>query len=341
MQIHANMPPHASGAAGLDPSVEQPSLAAGHMLSHQLQPTQAQAHTQAQVQALQQLLHTRVQPAADVDWHSNLSSLMAASGHGAAPRGGPGHTVQSPLPWDSRSHPGHLDRLAPEPQAAANAAHSLQQSLAGLSQYQGGGVPFGGVGAGGAHGNPFQAPAAPAAAPPPPVPAPQQHPAPPIGLPAAAGPQRPSIECTVLAAKQLTESDVKHSRAILPRVAVENNLNFIPGYRTFGLLLPDHNGQEWEFVIKSWANGRSDKAAAARRKDRRVYVVEQLAPYLAQYRLSVGDLIGIVVYDGAPPLPCLLPRAAACGPFAELNLGCCGCRGAGDALQHGTAQDVA
>jgi hypothetical protein len=125
------------------------------------------------------------------------------------------------------------------------------------------------------------------------------------GMLGRAAPSAPhaSIECTVLAAKILTESDSKHSRAILPRVAVENNLPFVVGYRTFGINIPDHEGHEWEFVIKSWANGRADKAGQSRRKDRRVYVVEQLSAYLATHRLSVGDMIGIVVVDGAHPPP--------------------------------------
>ena len=109
---------------------------------------------------------------------------------------------------------------------------------------------------------------------------------------------------TVLAAKVLTESDVKHSRAILPRVAVENNLPFLLGYRTFGIYIPDEAGTRWEFVVKSWANGRTDKSGhTIKRKDRRVYVVEQMSKYLTKHRLGVGDIVGFVHVDGVfhPP----------------------------------------
>lgn len=104
---------------------------------------------------------------------------------------------------------------------------------------------------------------------------------------------------TVLAAKVLTESDVKHSRAILPRVAVENNLPFLLGYRTFGIYIPDETGTQWEFVVKSWANGRTDKTGQTiKRKDRRVYVVEQMSKYLSKHHLGVGDIVGFVHVDG-------------------------------------------
>lgn len=109
---------------------------------------------------------------------------------------------------------------------------------------------------------------------------------------------------TVLAAKILTESDVKHSRAILPRIAVENNLPFLLGYRTYGLVLPDPEGRRWEFTIKSWANGRADRTPGERKKDRRVYVVEQMASFLSKNKLVVGDVIGFVVVDGATPCAC-------------------------------------
>lgn len=110
---------------------------------------------------------------------------------------------------------------------------------------------------------------------------------------------------TVLAAKILTESDVKHSRAILPRIAVENNLPFLLGYRTYGLILPDPEGRRWEFTIKSWANGRADRTPGERKKDRRVYVVEQMANFLAKNKLVVGDVIGFVVVDGAISIHCV------------------------------------
>jgi hypothetical protein len=112
----------------------------------------------------------------------------------------------------------------------------------------------------------------------------------------------------VLAAKTLTGSDVKHSRAILPRVAVENNLPFLVGFRTYGLYLPDEEGHQWEFIIKSWANGRTDKTGQKdRRKERRVYVIEQMSNYLSKHRLSVGDVVGIVCVDGMIRFSMFLP----------------------------------
>ena len=134
---------------------------------------------------------------------------------------------------------------------------------------------------------------------------PQQAPAPQPAQDMPLAPKAPQLSAgkgTVLAAKMLTESDVKHSRAILPRVAVENNLPFLLGYRTFGMYLPDEEGTSWEFVVKSWANGRSDKTGATpRRKDRRVYVVEQMASFLAKHHLNVGDVVGIVHVNGGRP----------------------------------------
>ena len=125
----------------------------------------------------------------------------------------------------------------------------------------------------------------------------------------------PQGKGTVLAAKVLTESDVKHSRAILPRVAVENNLPFLLGYRTFGIFIPDDTGGQWEFVVKSWANGRADKTGqTVKRKDRRVYVVEQMSKYLTKHRLGVGDIVGFVHVEG---------KFCTCVVIHK-NLSCCG-----------------
>jgi hypothetical protein len=119
----------------------------------------------------------------------------------------------------------------------------------------------------------------------------------PQGGPAATTGQNAPL---VLAAKVLTESDIKQSRAILPRIAVESNLPFLLGYRTFGLVMADAAGIQWEFTVKSWANGRADRAQSERKKDRRVYVVEQMARYLTSHQLGVGDVIGIVAVNGVP-----------------------------------------
>ena len=144
----------------------------------------------------------------------------------------------------------------------------------------------------------------------------------------------------VLAAKVLTESDIKQSRAILPRIAVESNLPFLLGYRTFGLIMPDAAGTQWEFTVKSWANGRADRAQTERKKDRRVYVVEQMARYLASHQLAVGDIIGIVAVNGAwapsrHTSAAWLQRQRA---LTGSNAGAC--RAAGDAQPHAGAASV-
>jgi hypothetical protein len=54
--------------------------------------------------------------------------------------------------------------------------------------------------------------------------------------------------------------------------------------RSYELPLRDKDGQRWDFVVKSWANGT---------EHRRVYVLEKAAEYLAHARLREGDAIGI------------------------------------------------
>jgi hypothetical protein len=263
----------------------------------------------------------------DRQWNTNrtlqdLASMLPGSLGGGA-GAGPSHTSLPPLSQnmlqDSRLHqmsdatasqlsdpaawgfgmkpldqggPSNLDRYG----GGASAGPASLEALGGFDQPLHGGHSGQG---GGAHAaalddlsyNPFPPQAAPM------QPQRGMHS---IASPAAAaGPPLPGSACTVLAAKVLTESDCKHSRAILPRIAIENNLPFVVGFRTFGLLLPDQDGNEWEFVIKSWANGRSEKSGQTRRKDRRVYVVEQLSSFLAKHALGVGNIIGIVLVDGA------------------------------------------
>jgi hypothetical protein len=106
--------------------------------------------------------------------------------------------------------------------------------------------------------------------------------------------------CAVLVGKKLTASDIKNTRAILPRLAIETHMPFIMAYRTYGLRLPDAWGAQWSVVIKSWANGRSELALLnqKRRLDRRVFVLEGIAPFLAAHRLDVGSVFGIVVENG-------------------------------------------
>jgi hypothetical protein len=122
--------------------------------------------------------------------------------------------------------------------------------------------------------------------------------------------------CTVLAAKKLTASDIKNSRAILPRLAIENNMPFVMAYRAYGLCLPDDRGAEWDVVIKSWANGRSEFAPPhqKRRLDRRVFVLEGIAPFLAAHCLTVGSVFGIVVENGALSSASQLRFCDCCDP---------------------------
>lgn len=88
----------------------------------------------------------------------------------------------------------------------------------------------------------------------------------------------------VLVAKKLTNSDASSGRIILPRVAVETNLSFVTAYKHYGLHVRDVFGQEYDFVVKSWANGT---------EHRRVFVLEQVGKFLKQHHVGVGDTVGI------------------------------------------------
>ena len=88
----------------------------------------------------------------------------------------------------------------------------------------------------------------------------------------------------VLVAKRLTNSDASSGRIILPRVAVETNLSFVTAYKHYGLHVRDVFGQEYDFVVKSWANGT---------EHRRVFVLEQVGKFLKQHHVGVGDTVGI------------------------------------------------
>jgi hypothetical protein len=50
------------------------------------------------------------------------------------------------------------------------------------------------------------------------------------------------------------------------------------------LPVTDANGQEWEFLLKSWANGA---------ENRRVYVLEGTADFMKANRMRSGDAFGI------------------------------------------------
>ncbi len=54
--------------------------------------------------------------------------------------------------------------------------------------------------------------------------------------------------------------------------------------RAYALAATDANGRAFEFVIKSWANGT---------EHRRVYVLEQAAPFIRAHRLAPGDAVGL------------------------------------------------
>lgn len=88
----------------------------------------------------------------------------------------------------------------------------------------------------------------------------------------------------VLVAKRLTNSDASSGRIILPRVAVETNMSFVTTYKHYGLHVRDVFGQEYDFVVKSWANGT---------EHRRVFVLEQVSKFLKQHHIGVGDTVGI------------------------------------------------
>lgn len=88
----------------------------------------------------------------------------------------------------------------------------------------------------------------------------------------------------VLVAKRLTNSDASSGRIILPRVAVETNLSFVTAYKHYGLHVRDVYGQEYDFVVKSWANGT---------EHRRVFVLEQVGKFLKHHHVGVGDTVGI------------------------------------------------
>ncbi|EFN57994.1 hypothetical protein CHLNCDRAFT_142158 [Chlorella variabilis] len=88
----------------------------------------------------------------------------------------------------------------------------------------------------------------------------------------------------VLVSKQLTNSDASSGRIILPRVAVESNLSFVLGYRHYALAVKDCYGRQYEFMIKSWANGT---------EHRRVFVLEQAGAFLKAHGVGVGDAVGI------------------------------------------------
>jgi len=93
----------------------------------------------------------------------------------------------------------------------------------------------------------------------------------------------------VLVAKRLTNSDASSGRIILPRVAVETNLSFVTAYKHYGLHVRDVFGQEYDFVVKSWANGT---------EHRRVFVLEQVGKFLKQHHIGVGDTVGICSVGG-------------------------------------------
>lgn len=67
-------------------------------------------------------------------------------------------------------------------------------------------------------------------------------------------------------------------------MAVEANLPFVTAYRHYALAVRDNMGRQYEFVIKSWANGT---------EHRRVFVLEQASDFLRAHGVGMGDTVGI------------------------------------------------
>lgn len=105
-----------------------------------------------------------------------------------------------------------------------------------------------------------------------------------LGLTEPVIPCCPSVKA-VLVAKTLTRSDYQAKRVILPRIAVESNLSWVVNGPSDRLNVTDSKGKEWSFRLKSWSNGDNPKP---------VYVLEQMAGYLREYRLKTGDCVGLL-----------------------------------------------
>jgi hypothetical protein len=73
--------------------------------------------------------------------------------------------------------------------------------------------------------------------------------------------------------------------------------------RAYSLTATDAHGRSFEFVIKSWANGT---------EHRRVYVLEQAAPFIKAHCLAAGDAVGVCTNgSGALTILANTPEVAA------------------------------
>ena len=61
-------------------------------------------------------------------------------------------------------------------------------------------------------------------------------------------------------------------------------LGFVVASRTYTLMAHDAQQRGWDFVVKSWANGE---------QRRRVFVLEQAAPFLRAHHVAEGDVLGM------------------------------------------------
>ena len=81
--------------------------------------------------------------------------------------------------------------------------------------------------------------------------------------------------------------------------------------RAYSLTATDAHGRSFEFVIKSWANGT---------EHRRVYVLEQAAPFIKAHCLAAGDAVGVctngsgslTILANTPEVAALLHRFSPC-----------------------------
>ena len=81
--------------------------------------------------------------------------------------------------------------------------------------------------------------------------------------------------------------------------------------RAYSLTATDVHGRSFEFVIKSWANGT---------EHRRVYVLEQAAPFIKAHCLAAGDAVGVctngsgalTILANTPEVPAPLHCCSAC-----------------------------
>lgn len=79
--------------------------------------------------------------------------------------------------------------------------------------------------------------------------------------------------------------------------------------RAYSLTATDAHGRSFEFVIKSWANGT---------EHRRVYVLEQAAPFIKAHCLAAGDAVGVCT-NGSGSLTILANTPEVARPSGTLQ----------------------